>query len=335
MNTKLILAVVIALICSFNSTAQNEVVISKDGEAVTGEIKSLKQNVLTIETSYSDSDFKIDWEKVLKVQSTEVFRILLSSGSIMEGNINSESDNEITITGDQTLTVPILEIVELTSLDDGFLNRLTLGLSAGFSFTKASSTSQLNVRSYAGYITEHWDLNANFSSNDTRIDTTETRRIDAGLDYKYFIGRRWFAMAKVDWLSNTEQQIDLRTTSYIGFGNFLISNYKQVLSLAAGGTYNNENFTGETEITNSSEVFASLDYKAFNIGDLSIFSNVTALPSLTEKERVRVNFKIDFKWDLPMDFYFNAGYTLNYDSRPPNDASTNDYVFSTTLGWDL
>jgi putative salt-induced outer membrane protein YdiY len=335
MNVKALHTATLLLLSVTFSLAQNEVIISKDGESVTGEIKGLRQNALTVETSYSDSDFQIDWEQVLRVQSSETFRILLSNGAIMEGSINSEADNEITITGDETLTVAILDIVELTGLDKGFWNRLTLGLSAGYSFTKASSTSQLNIRTYAGYMTEHWDLNADFSSNDTRIDTTQTRRVDAGLDYRYFVGRKWFAMAKVDWLSNTEQQLDLRTTSYLGFGNFLVRNYKQVLSVAAGGTYNNENFSDETATANSSEAFVSLDYKAFNIGDLSIFSNLTALPSLTESERVRMNFKIDLKWDLPKDFYFNAGYTLNYDSRPPNDASNSDFVFTTSVGWDL
>lgn len=31
---------------------------------MTGEIKSMNKGVLVIETDYSDSDFKIEWEKI-------------------------------------------------------------------------------------------------------------------------------------------------------------------------------------------------------------------------------------------------------------------------------
>ena len=32
---------------------------------------------------------------------------------------------------------------------------------------------------------------------------------------------------------------------------------------------------------------------------------------------------------------FNLGFTLNYDNQPAEGATENDYVFQTTIGWEL
>ena len=39
-----------------------DVVITTSGDRLVGEIKRVEKDVLTLETAYSDSDFKIEWE---------------------------------------------------------------------------------------------------------------------------------------------------------------------------------------------------------------------------------------------------------------------------------
>ena len=50
--------------------AATDVVILTNGDRLVGEIKSVEKDVLTIETDYSDSDFKIEWGKVASIEST-------------------------------------------------------------------------------------------------------------------------------------------------------------------------------------------------------------------------------------------------------------------------
>ena len=57
-------------------------------------------------------------------------------------------------------------------------------------------------------------------------------------------------------------------------------------------------------------------------------------PSITERGRVRLDFKIDLKYDLPQDFYIKFGYTHNFDNQPAEGASKHDYVLNATFGWD-
>ena len=40
-----------------------DVVITTSGDRLVGEIKSVEKDVLTLETAYSDADFKIEWDE--------------------------------------------------------------------------------------------------------------------------------------------------------------------------------------------------------------------------------------------------------------------------------
>ena len=107
-------------------------------------------------------------------------------------------------------------------------------------------------------------------------------------------------------------------------------------SAAAGAAWNNENYTDPTiSGRKSTEGFASLELNMFNMGDLSMLTSLYVFPSFTESGRIRSDFKFDLKYDLPLDIYFKLGYTLNYDNRPVEGASETDYVFQTTVGWEL
>ena len=71
------------------------------------------------------------------------------------------------------------------------------------------------------------------------------------------------------------------------------------------------------------------------MGDLSLLSQWAVYPSITEKGRWRSDFKVDGKYDLPLNFYIKAGITFNYDNRPAAAGKETDYVFIFSIGWEL
>ena len=64
------------------------------------------------------------------------------------------------------------------------------------------------------------------------------------------------------------------------------------------------------------EGFLGCELNLFNMGDLSLLTQIVAYPSFTESGRWRSDFSFDAKYDLPLDFYVKLGYTLNFDNRP-------------------
>jgi len=88
-------------------------------------------------------------------------------------------------------------------------------------------------------------------------------------------------------------------------------------------------------VRNSLEGFGGLEFNIFDIGDLDLKTSYMGYISITESPRFRSDFNFDIKYDFPLDFFINLGFTLNYDSRPIPGASTIDYVLQTTIGWEL
>jgi putative salt-induced outer membrane protein YdiY len=103
-----------------------------------------------------------------------------------------------------------------------------------------------------------------------------------------------------------------------------------------GGAWTVEMFSGDEDPkVQSLEGLLQVEFNAFDVGDLDFFTQISTYPSITQKGRTRVVFSSNLKWKLPYDFYFKVSYNHNYDSAPPNDASKNDYTFTTSFGWKL
>jgi hypothetical protein len=173
------------------------------------------------------------------------------------------------------------------------------------------------------------------SVSSVQDEVEPVRRSDMTVTYRYFLPRDWFVFADVSLLSNTEQKLDLRTNAKGGLGKFVFHTNAKYWGVYGGFSVNNEKFSTEESSKQSLEGYFGTSLNLFDIGDLSLLTQANAYPSITESGRWRADFKIDLKYDLPLDFYVKFGYTLNYDNQPVEGASSSDYVFQTSVGWEL
>jgi len=319
---------------------KTDTLVVSNGDKIIGEIKEMQRGVLIIETDYSDSDFKIEWDKVRKFYSENTFLIYLSNRShyIATMRTNRNDKTKIIISNEEVhISVALISIVDITPIDDTFWDRFSASLDMGFSLTKANNLNQFTMNGNFGYLAESWNARASFNVVRSSQDSVaETKRTDASLGGRYLMIKSWFATMSVDLLQNDEQKLQLRTTPKLGIGNYFIQSNSINFSFTAGVALNKEEFTDpEQEDRKSSEGFVGLEFDMFDMGDLNLFTNITAYPSFTEEDRLRVDFTINIKFDFLDDFYFKIGYTHNFDNQPVEGASEVDYVFQTTFGWDL
>ncbi|TKS56496.1 DUF481 domain-containing protein [Mesohalobacter halotolerans] len=320
--------------------AQTDSLYLKNNDVIVGELKSLNKSVAVFETDYSDSDFKIDWDEVLKVKTQTEYLLTLSSGRRFSGHLESSSENQVHVIENDSIMVetPIEDIVYLRKIDSDFWSKFDASLSVGYNFTKANDLSQYSVRSYFGYREKRWLASTRYNQIiSSQSDTPETQRLDANLIYNRFLRKNWFILGEVNWLSNTAQNLDLRTVSKVGLGKYIIQTNSSYWGLQAGVSFNNESFNTDMGgvSNNSAEGFLGTEVNLYDIGDFSLLSRVMVYPSLTESGRWRTDFNMDLNYDLPLDFFINLGLSLNYDNQPAQGGEETDYVFQTTFGWSL
>ena len=139
-----------------------------------------------------------------------------------------------------------------------------------------------------------------------------------------------------DFLSNDEQKLKLRSTIKGGIGKYMVHTNRLYFGGGFGLAFNNEKYTDEFNTNrNSLEAYAALALNIFDFNDLSLNTDATFYPSLTEGGRYRLDYNLTFKYDLPLDFFIKLGLSYNYDSKPVEGTSNSDYVFQSSFGWEF
>ncbi len=316
----------------------DDVIVLKNGDRITGTVKKLENGDVHISADYGENIFIIDWEKVERIESLQHFAVMTSGGDRLSGSIRTDPDasTRILVEG-QGATVPFeqSDLVSLTPIDAGFWGRFKTSVDFGLSLTKANETRQFNTRARVSYLTDDWSLEGNVNSLlNARQNVPDTKRSEFGTNFRYFITNRWFSVTFGNFLQSDELQLDLRSTMGGALGRYLVQNNHWLLSINGGGAWTNENFEDPlVSNRNSGEALGAIEFNAFNIGDLNILAQFSVLPSLSEPGRVRMNFRNDFKWNLPQALYFSVGFNHNFDSAPPTNTPRNDYIFNTSVGW--
>lgn len=324
---------------AFQSRGQNDTIKLINDDVLVGEIEKLDKSVLTFSTDYSDSDFKIEWRKVVEVRSNRRFIIAMSDGTRVTGRINSveEKDKMVKVVSqDQSLEEELIDVIFLEPIGKKALSNLSIDVDFGITLTKANNLRQLNTYIGGTYLARKWSANGFFKTVLSRQDgVSDIRRMDAELGGQYFLPNDWFVTARAKYLSNDEQLLDLRSTYQGGAGYYFVHNNSMYFSAMAGMAYTNEIYSNDNPQRNSAEAVIGLGFQKYSIGDLSFITTAALYPSLTESGRYRVDLNGDMKYDLPLDFYIKLSITYNYDSQPTEGAADSDYVFTTSFGWEF
>ena len=216
-------------------------------------------------------------------------------------------------------------------------SRFDASIEFGLNLTKANNLRQFSSRAGIGYTANTWKSTASYNTvNSNQDSVAATRRTDGSLGAQWFLPNDWYVAADATFLAADELQLKLRATPRVGFGKYFVRNNHWYLAADAGLAWNYETFQNDEEDRSSLEAYLATRANLFNTGDLS--SNFTGViyPSITESGRFRSDVTWDLKYDiLGSDFYVKFGVTFNYDSEPAAGASTTDYVFQTTVGWEL
>ncbi len=317
---------------------QMDSLILDNGNVIVGEIKEMNRGVVTIETDYSDSDFKIEWDGIKEMYTETFFLITTTEGDRYNGRIESKGDGKVVILTDNQgkIEEKMSDLVGLKSVSKAFWSRLYASIDLGYNLAKANNLQQFTLGSNISYIANKWSGSLRFDGlSSTQEETDPIKRWNGDLTYRFFLPRDWYLLAQLQFLSNTEQKLDLRTTGKLGAGNFIVHTNKSYWGLMGGLSFNDENYSTESSNHQSLEGFAGTELNLYDIGDLDLLTNLTAYPSFTDAGRWRVDFTFNTKYDLPLDFYIKLGFTLNFDNQPVEGATNTDYVFNAGFGWEL
>jgi len=318
--------------------AQKDTVVTSTGNILDGEFISMKLGVLTFDTDYADSEFKIEWEKVSGISTREMVVIYTKSGARLVGKLTlplgKAKETDLIIDQD-SIHLSLEDIVEVRVVEEKFMNRLQVYLDAGYSYTKANRNQQISIDVKVNYQTQRWLLAGDFNKVGTyQENASESSRTSGSSTFSYSLKGHLFALAGEEILKNTQQKLDLRATTKLGLGYYLFRTNQWYLGAGMGMAHSYEKYGGDTPVSDGNfEGLAMIDLNVYDVGDLDFGTKLAFYPGLNTKG-VRLNSEFSVKYDLPLDFYIKVSYTNNFDSNPGIDVSKSDFVFQTSIGWE-
>ncbi|HEX5833746.1 MAG TPA: DUF481 domain-containing protein [Pyrinomonadaceae bacterium] len=336
--------VLMGLLSTLTATAKSvaDVVVLKNGDRMTGEIKGLQRGELRFKSDYMAEAVRLDWSKVESLESKSTFMIWLVDGKLVTdvmrlvANRSNEPANFVIGNAQQTVRVHQLDVIRITPADRGFWRRLEGSIDFGLSFTSGNDQYQTNLTATTTYRTGAHSFTASVDSAFSgQTEGTSTTRNQFSFDYRRQLNQRWYVGGLLDFLRSDQQSLRLRSSA----GGLIGRNLKQTehtrLSVFGGLVGAREHYSAELgrPRTTNADALAGVDFFTFRFSKTDIRSRLSVFPSLTTPGRTRLQTTSDLRIKIVKDLWWGFHIYENFDSKPPVAADKNDLGVSTTLGW--
>ena len=337
-----IIFLLLTILPAVSIAAKTDTVLLVNGNAITGEIKSLDFGVLKYSTD-SMGTVSIDWEDIVSITTKQTLQVEVTNGTFYFGRLDTADDRfEIKVrTLSEDVDLHTSRIVKMTPIDveENFFQRLDGSVSFGFDTDKASEVTTLRTAADVSLRTQRYlvGLSATFNITDQPGSDPESqtqRRENIRLNYQRFRGNRWFTDWTVGWERHDELGILSRYSGSGSLGRYLVQTNRNQFSLTAGLNLTRESFIGSDESTVNKEGKFQIRYLHRNLdpeGHITLTSNV--YPLLEDFSTYRVETDLIFRREFIDDLYFDVTLSSSYNSTPPTGAEKSDYSLTTSIGY--
>ena len=301
----------------------------KNGDIITGEIKSMKLGKLSFDMD-GPGTISIKWEEVIKIKSDKIFEITIQGGEIFVTMLDS-----LFIKG---RIKKLDDIVEIVPIKDRFFTRLIGDVSMGFNYTKSNSILQFNFSSNVSYIIPKLevDLKLNTVLTNYGHDTSLTQKQDIILGMRRDMSRKFFWGGSTGWQKNTELGLASRFLLSGVMGLTALADNHNRLLFSAGLSYNQEQSVETGQYSGNLDGLLVATFKRFyySTPKLSINADYLLYPGITDWGRIRMQGDLNISVEIFKDFQMGLVGYYSYDNRPPaGSLSNDDYGIIFTLGY--
>ena len=324
---------------------KTDVLVMRNGDRMTCEIKGLSAGVLYVSFDYIEGTTSVDWSKVARVESTQLFVVKTESGTVYTGTLestNTVAGRPVKIrvieTPEKGAVVERSQIVKMVGTSDKFWERFNGAISLGVIYSKGNQSTQYNLGSEAAYVRERWGAQASFDSNlsssaGVNASTRNSLRLGA---FHLLPSKNWFYSGLSDFLQSSEQGISLQSTLGGGIGRYFRNTNRMSISIVGGAAWQSTTYQPSTLPLGQQNLATGLitaEAKFFRFSKTNLSAAVALFPAISDPGRVRANTNASFYVKLFSDLKWNVTWYGNWDNRPPTGLSGSDYGTSSGLTW--
>ena len=348
MKTKSIVAMrtifscVLLLVTPVFAREKTDVIVMNNGDRLTGEIKGLNEGVLYMSIEYILGTSSVQWSKVARLESKQLFLVKTEDGTVYTGTVNTSNipgvrpvEIEVAKAPGKEVVIDSSRIVQMDMTSEKFFQRFNGYVNTGIIYSKGNQSTQYSLGSQLTYPRERWAAGLSYNSTlsaSTGASASTRNQLDVDV-YRLLRWNNWFYEGLGTFLQSSEQGIIRQGTYGGGVGRFLKNTNSARMSVLAGFAGQNTDYTQNTapQSLAAGLIAARLQFFRFNRtnGDLT----AAFLPAISEPGRVKFNMNATYYIKLTGNLSWNVSFYGNWDNRPPDGLSGSDYGSSSGLSW--
>ena len=322
-----------------------DVIVMKNGDRITGEVKRLDAGLLSVSLDYVDGTISVQWSKVARLESSQVFLVLTQDGSVYTGKLttvdtpaNQPMKLQIAETEEKTVAIDTPRIVRMRETSEKLWERFNGNINSGINYSKGNQAIQYNFGAQTEYLQERWAADATFNStlSSNSGSTTSTRNQLRLGGYHLLPWDNYFYAGLGNVLQSSVQGIRLQTTLGGGIGRFWKNSDRSSISLIGGLAWQSTDYKQSPVPLGTQNVAAALiaaQLKVFKFKKTNLSVSADILPALSNPGRVRFDTNASYYLKLFSNLSWDVSFYGNWDNRPPPNFSGSDYGSVSGLSW--
>ena len=345
MNLRMVFALTTILaVTPLYARDKSDVIVMKNGDKITCEVKGLSSDTLYISVDYILNTLSVDWTKVDHIESKQLFLVRTEDGTVYTGTISTPKtpagrplEIEVVEAPEKKVIVERKRLVKMDETAGNVWQRWNGQLGTGSSYSKGNQSSQFNLNSSIGYVAPRWSAGASYNSDLTSSShTSVSSRNELSLQGQRLMQwNNWYYVGIVDLLQSSVQGIQLQNSFGGGIGRHIVNTGSTFFTVYGGFAWQQINYK-PTSPERTQQVAAGLigtQVKLFLFDKTTLSINANLLPAISDPGRVHFNLNTSYFVKLWGKLDWNVTLYGNWDNQPPPGFATSDY--GTTSGLSI
>lgn len=324
---------------------KTDVLVMRNGDRMTCEVKGLDAGILYVSFDYIDGTSSVDWSKVASLQSSQLFVVKTEDGSVYRGTLKTPETGpdrpvqiQVVEAPEAVQTMASSHIVRMVATSDRFWERFNGEISFGTIYSKGNQSTQYSLGASTAYVRERWNAGGTFDSSlSTSTGVTASTRNSLALTAFHLLPpKNWLYAGLGGLLQSSEQGIQLQTLLGGAVGRYLINTNEASVQLLGGAAWLNTSYQNSVTAVNRQNTATGLIYanaRFFKFSKTNLDATAVLLPALSDPGRIRIDTNAAYYFKIFSNLKWNVSFYGNWDNQPPPGLSGSDYGMSSGLSW--
>lgn len=311
-------------------------VYMKNGDRISGEILNMKDNKLTIKTSYA-GEIGVEWSEIVDMKTDKEISVLLSDDTLINGNPQGFEQGKMRLSTSKIAETISFSMTDVKSINPPKGPAVKIKARVNIGITNTSGNTEKDTTHFDGEFSARTEKNrytAGGEYNRTEDSGTKTESNSlAYLKYDHFLSKKWFAYSNALFEKDKFKDLTLRSVLGIGTGYQFYETEITNLSLETGINHVSEDYDIAPDESYSSGRWAISYDRYFYDKAFQLFHFHEGFISLEDSDDMFIKSRTGVR--VPLFNHFNASlqYNLDWEKSPSPGREKTDTALMFTLGY--